>query len=1238
MNKCSYKIAVLALAACLSGAAAASAQTVAKPKIYKPDPRTTIMFTALSDNGRYALSVTPGDQEVDNPQPAGGSVMDLTTNTLTNIPAPMGQANVCDVADDGTVVGSNMGRPAVWNPTTESWTTYQVPSNWGGGCFNAVTPDAKIAVGYYTNPNNVYQVHPMAWNIEDDEEIDLTNLPTVDMTGIDQKQNLFYGVTPDGRYALGQMSQSYIMPASLFSYVYDLQNNTWKAIGFDYNALTKTFKPQDPNLYFIDNQTLSPDGKYVTGGAYIVVGMSELEGGREYRCAYRYDIENDIFDLYDDERDKDIIGDQVTPNGTILAHSPSGNPYPDAYVRSGNFFISLDQILQQVYGTTLMREIGDDTSGAFYAISADGLTAIMSHYSNCYIIKMNEPFDQAAARVDLLGNYSAAPADGAVMNRITEIKLTFDRAVTCINNPSTIKLVKNSDNSVIRTAAASVVSSGSTNQITITFRTQTLDPGESYSVVIPAKYISLRDDTTQKTKEIKINYTGRSADAVKMLSASPASGSHLTQLNPSTEYITLAFDADVAIASGATASLYREGDETPVSTLQFLVNGKRVAVYPTSTVMLYEGTDYRVEIPSGAITDISGAGGCEAITLKYSGAYKRELNENDRYIFNEPCDSYNTFIFFDNNYDKDLTPGSVASQWGFSSDAMNWLLTKSSNESTDWALTSHSMYSTSAQADAWLVTPQLYIPDENAYLAFDAQSYLNARADRLKVYIYSTDEVYNYFNRELVETFRADADLIFDEQLTPGKAQETLEGDYTHYTYGLENYAGKNIYIAFVNDNTDQSAIFLDNIQVVRDLSFFVDNTTAESVVAKNSIPVKGTVTVASEIDTFDGIEVALLDADGNVVDKITDSSSFKYGDSFNFAFTKELPLVQGEINNYSIRVSSGEFSLAFKYVVNDLLYNTTKRVVLEEFTGSDCGNCPLGIQSIEHMVQTYGSRFIPITLRCYNGDFLGNGVTSYCTALGMSAAPSGRINRGDILNPMVSTPDGYKFYGSGLVDSTTGEEIYLWADAVADELKTPALADVEFSVEYNATTGKLTIPVSVNYALNIANQPLRLFAVVLEDGLESYQDNYMYNVNDVNLGPWGAGGVYGQSSIYPVVFDDVARFATTNNGIGEVIPETSFTAGQPVNYTISATIPSGYIDNPEKCKVVVMAINGADNTVVNSNIAKFGASGVESINPDETDANAEVEYYDLNGRRVNNPANGIYIRRQGSKVEKVAL
>ena len=45
--------------------------------------------------------------------------------------------------------------------------------------------------------------------------------------------------------------------------------------------------------------------------------------------------------------------------------------------------------------------------------------------------------------------------------------------------------------------------------------------------------------------------------------------------------------------------------------------------------------------------------------------------------------------------------------------------------------------------------------------------------------------------------------------------------------------------------------------------------------------------------------------------------------------------------------------------------------------------------------------------------------------------------------------------------------------------------------------------------------------------------------------------------------------------------------------------------------------------------------TGVEDI---AVDANAPVEYYNLQGVKVENPSNGIFIKKQGTKATKVVL
>ena len=56
-----------------------------------------------------------------------------------------------------------------------------------------------------------------------------------------------------------------------------------------------------------------------------------------------------------------------------------------------------------------------------------------------------------------------------------------------------------------------------------------------------------------------------------------------------------------------------------------------------------------------------------------------------------------------------------------------------------------------------------------------------------------------------------------------------------------------------------------------------------------------------------------------------------------------------------------------------------------------------------------------------------------------------------------------------------------------------------------------------------------------------------------------------------------------------------------------------------------------AKTTIVNT-------SGIQSVEADDADENAPVEYFNLQGVKLYNPENGIFIKRQGKKVEKVIM
>jgi YD repeat-containing protein len=96
---------------------------------------------------------------------------------------------------------------------------------------------------------------------------------------------------------------------------------------------------------------------------------------------------------------------------------------------------------------------------------------------------------------------------------------------------------------------------------------------------------------------------------------------------------------------------------------------------------------------------------------------------------------------------------------------------------------------------------------------------------------------------------------------------------------------------------------------------------------------------------------------------------------------------------------------------------------------------------------------------------------------------------------------------------------------------------------------------------------------------------------------------------------------------------EWQYAAAQGVAYTIAAPTTTGnYI------KVQAKSVyNGVSSDVMSVDLNNAGPiAGIEGVAADSQDA--PVEYYNLQGVRVSNPGTGLYIRRQGTKVEKVAI
>lgn len=96
--------------------------------------------------------------------------------------------------------------------------------------------------------------------------------------------------------------------------------------------------------------------------------------------------------------------------------------------------------------------------------------------------------------------------------------------------------------------------------------------------------------------------------------------------------------------------------------------------------------------------------------------------------------------------------------------------------------------------------------------------------------------------------------------------------------------------------------------------------------------------------------------------------------------------------------------------------------------------------------------------------------------------------------------------------------------------------------------------------------------------------------------------------------------------------------ANTPTNLQTELQVMLGDEQQFESLKVDAefsMTLKQGDETMVVYFYAQQNTSGIEGI---EMDAAAPARYYDMQGREVQNPESGLYIKRQGSKAVKVLL
>lgn len=1120
-----------------------------------------------------------------------------------------------------TIVGSMSSRPMAYKfKPSEPNTPGKLKilpnrTSWAVGTLTSITPDGKYAIGHYTSYtgteivgaelNGDYWFDGLFANLETGEVLETPGAPTCDRNGHNQHAMKFDAITPNGKYIIGE--REWYMPAEGFPFIYDVEKKDFTPIGFTKNG--DKMIPQK-GISYLDFPTMSPNGRYI-GGIAISYEDDGVNFPTESQYPYRYDMTTGELTLFTDGESANISVGSIDNNGTIFGNPETGSPLRHGKIfYQDKFWIPLTQLYNQVYGFNFAEKTGFEFSGTVTSVTGDGrkFIAFADPQGESYCFDFGTTVEEACSRFDLLRSYTVTPENSSTFSRITTIEINFGRSIQILGKGNThAHLYKKGKNGTedtkvrdgLSTESGLQLKSGSSTIVNVTFRNTTLDDGEDYYVVLDAGAIAVGSDITMTNKEIVINYKGRTDAPVKLTKTTPEANSEIDHFDATTSYVLLNFDCPIKLTDDQEAYLRRVEDGEYIASLS-LASGNiestktQIKVGPTSTVYLFEGVKYEVVVSAGSICDYANSETSlnEEIVIPYTGSYIRQSG-NDNVMFQDTFDDPNASLTKWINYEGDHNvPLAEQQAWGFDANNTPWnFSTHDSEDSPDYFATSHSLYAPSGTSDDWMLTSQLTIPsDGKAVLIFDAQKQKN-KDDHLWIYVIPESRTISYLNDANMAILKEEA-ILLDEitDLNCGNNGK-MEGNWKRYQYSLANFAGQDVYIAFVNKNTNQSCVMVNNVSVEREILYTIGFSNEDRVIGLNEINIKGTFTIMTKDFATGAVSLTLKDEQGTEISRIewpNISGTSVVNRPIPMNFANALPLTLGKENKFTIEVvfdgKTADGSVyknadTFNSGIYNLAFKPTKRVVLEEMTGITCPNCPQGHIAIEACERQYKDQFIPVSIHSYDGDELGAQFQPYSSALKLNAAPSARINRIEgMFYPMVMTGNALHY---------DMPEQNLWYNVIAKELDKPALCDIAVNAKFSADNKNILYTSNLKYAIN-TKQQTSLFLVVLEDSIEMYQENNFANMDIEGIGEWGLGGIYGNYYAYPVMHNDVVRsvIGETFSGTIGMFPS-EFIAGQTYSTEEYTVRVNESVLNPKNLKIVAMLIDTQTGEIINAAVSK---------------------------------------------------
>lgn len=511
---------------------------------------------------------------------------------------------------------------------------------------------------------------------------------------------------------------------------------------------------------------------------------------------------------------------------------------------------------------------------------------------------------------------------------------------------------------------------------------------------------------------------------------------------------------------------------------------------------------------------------------------------------------------------------------------------------------------TALAADDWMILPAVRIMAADATIDWDAKTIAE-----------SIDEGCAYEVRVSTrgnkpEDFTDDAVFSIDE--------ETI-GRWSRHSVSLAQYAGQEVWIAFVHTSLNREILAVDNINVGGSAGLYqITDLTGRFQYApwRPTVAAQLKATSAERITSF----TAYCDVDGETFTQRFEGVNLDADSpAVDLTFPLSRSLNPGDVAHYSLRVevdgNAGVEQPAVEGQLTYMLFKTKRRVVAEEGTGMWCGYCPRGIVAMRQMREKYSDDFIGIAV--HYDDALYNAVKDYCNTLYFPSYPSAYINRTTLCgDPMPLDSKGQYSCAEGLEKACLG--------AIEDDA--PADLALTWTI---LPDGKLGLVADAHFAITAHNSDYRFTAVAVEDEVSAagyYQTNY-YSGSAKPLGGFESEA----EKIVPFTFDEVARAALLPFGGTE--GEISATVEANRHYSVTKELKAPTYSNLANVRVVLMLLDGRSGEVLNA--VQASAVSVDEYNAvlascndglHISDASAPHHIYTLDGRAAGNTRRGVVI------------